>query len=207
MKRGLAVEFIHFSGEPYLDPVAATKAQAQARVLNGFQAARPAPVWVVPFGSQQRMLSTVSPTQNRIVLYRRQMARIACELARRLDAAALVTGDSLGQVSSQTLPNMTSVDDASDLPILRPLLTWDKREVMGKAAALGILALSELPAEDACPLFTEGGKQRTAVPRRQLLEAEAELDLAALAQDGAEGARRVDPGVFLDRLEPESRAS
>jgi tRNA uracil 4-sulfurtransferase len=206
MKRGLAVEFVHFSGEPYLDPVASTKAQAQARVLNGFQAARPGAVWVVPFGNQQRMLSAVSATPNRIVLYRRQMARIGCELARRLRASALVTGDSLGQVSSQTLPNMASVDDASELPILRPLLTWDKREVMSKAASLGILALSELPAEDACPLFTEGGKQRTAVPRQELLEAEAQLDLPALAEQAAANARRVDPGVFLDRLERESRA-
>ena len=131
------------------------------------------------------MLSAVSPSPNRIVLYRRQMARIGCALAARLGAAALVTGDSLGQVSSQTLPNMTSVDDASTLPVLRPLLTWDKREVMAKAAALGILALSELAAEDACPLFTEG-KQRTAVPRAELLEAEA------AARPG--GARRAGGG-------------
>ena len=179
--------------------------RAQARVLNGFQAARPGSLWVVPFGNQQRMLSAVSPSPNRIVLYRRQMARIGCALAARLGAAALVTGDSLGQVSSQTLPNMTSVDDASPLPVLRPLLAWDKREVMGSAAALGILALSELAAEDACPLFTEG-KQRTAVPRAELLEAEAQLDLAELAEQGAAEARQVDPGVFLDRLEPESRA-
>jgi tRNA uracil 4-sulfurtransferase len=205
MKRGLAVEFVHFSGEPYLDPVASEKARAQARVLNGFQAARPAALWVVPFGNQQRMLSAVSPPPNRIVLYRRQMARIACRIAERLGASALVTGDSLGQVSSQTLPNMTSVEDASELPVLRPLLTWDKREVMAKAASLGILALSELAAEDACPLFTEGS-QRTAVPRPALLESEARLDLAQLAEEGAETARRVDPGVFLDRLEPESRA-
>ena len=109
-----------------------------------------------------------------------------------------MTGDSLGQVSSQTLPNMASVEDASELPVLRPLLTWDKREVMAKAASLGILALSELAAEDACPLFTEG-KQRTAVPRAELLEAEAQLDLAALAERGRGAARRVDPGVFLER--------
>jgi thiamine biosynthesis protein ThiI len=205
MKRGLAVDFVHFSGEPYLDPVASEKARAQARVLNGFQAARPAPVWVVPFGDQQRMLSAVSPPANRIVLYRRQMARIACRLAERLGASALVTGDSLGQVSSQTLPNMASVDDASELPVLRPLLTWDKREVMAKAASLGILALSELAAEDACPLFTEGS-QRTAVPRLALLESEARLDLAQLADEGAEASRKLDPGVFLDRLERESRA-
>ena len=207
MKRGLAVEFVHFSGEPYLDPVAAGKAQAQARVLNGFQAASPGALWVIPFGNQQRMLSAVSPPSHRVVLYRRQMVRIACALAARTSAAALVTGDSLGQVSSQTLPNMTSIEQASELPLLRPLLSWDKREVMAKAASLGILALSELPAEDACPLFTEGGKQRTAVPRRDLLEAEAQLDLAALAEQGAEQARRVDPGVFLDRLERESRAA
>jgi thiamine biosynthesis protein ThiI len=205
MKRGLAVEYVHFSGEPYLDPVASEKARAQARVLNGFQAARPAALWVVPFGNQQRMLSAVSPPPNPIVLYRRQMARIACRIAQRLGAGALVTGDSLGQVSSQTLPNMASVEDASELPVLRPLLTWDKREVMGKAASLGILALSELAAEDACPLFTEGS-QRTAVPRAALLESEARLDLAQLAEEGAEAARRVAPGVFLDRLEPESRA-
>jgi len=206
MKRGLEVEFLHFSGEPYLDPAATVKAQAQARVLNGFQAARPGAMWVVPFGSQQRMLSAVSPESHRIVLYRRQMARIGCALAERLRAAALVTGDSLGQVSSQTLTNMTLVDDASDLPVLRPLLAWDKREVMAKAASLGILSLSELPADDACPLFA-GGKQRTAVPRPDVLRAESELDLDALAEAAAGEARRIEPGVMLDPLQPESRAA
>jgi tRNA uracil 4-sulfurtransferase len=205
MKRGLAVGFLHFSGEPYLDPVATRKAEAQARVLNGFQAARPAPLWVVPFGNQQRMLSAVSPAPHRIVHYRRQMVRVGCALAARLGAAALVTGDSLGQVSSQTLPNLTSVDEASGLPVLRPLLSWDKREVMGKAAALGILALSELPAEDACPLFADA-KQRTAVPRGDLLEAEAELELDQLAEQAAEEAKELEPGTYLGPLERESRA-
>jgi thiamine biosynthesis protein ThiI len=205
MKRGLEVEFLHFSGEPYLDPAATVKAQAQAKVLNGFQAARPGAMWVVPFGSQQRMLSAVSPESHRIVLYRRQMARIGCALAERLRAAALVTGDSLGQVSSQTLTNMTLVEDASELPVLRPLLAWDKREVMAKAASLGILSLSELPADDACPLFA-GGKQRTAVPRPDVLTAESELDLDELAHAAAAEARRVEPGVMLDPLQPESRA-
>jgi thiamine biosynthesis protein ThiI len=205
MKRGLSVEFVHFSGEPYLDAMAAMKAQAQAKVLNGFQATRPGTLWVVPFGTQQRTLSAVSEESHRIVLYRRQMARIACALANSLGAAALVTGDSLGQVSSQTLPNMTSTEEAAELPVLRPLLTWDKREVMAKAAELGILALSELPAEDACPLFA-GGKQRTAVPRAALLEAEAMLDLPALAAQAAAEARRVEIGALLGALEREPRA-
>jgi tRNA uracil 4-sulfurtransferase len=205
MKRGLSLDYVHFSGEPYLEPTATAKAQAQAKVLNGFQAERPGVMWVVPFGQQQRMLSAVSDESHRIVLYRRQMARIGCALAERLRAAALVTGDSLGQVSSQTLANMSAVDDASELPILRPLLSFDKREVMAKAASIGILALSELPADDACPLFA-GAKQRTAVPRADILAAEAQLDLDALAESGAEAARRVEPGVFLERLERESRA-
>jgi tRNA uracil 4-sulfurtransferase len=89
--------------------------------------------------------------------------------------------------------------------MLRPLLAWDKREVMAKAASLGILSLSELPADDACPLFA-GAKQRTAVPRGDLLEAESQLDLDELAEAAAESARRVEPGVFLGRLERESRA-
>ena len=71
MKRGLSVDFVHFSGEPYLTPVASRKAEAQARVLNGFQAAQPGALWIVPFGGQQRMLSAVSASANRIVLYRR----------------------------------------------------------------------------------------------------------------------------------------
>ena len=206
MKRGLSIDFLHFSGEPYLDPLASRKAEAQARVLNGFQAGCPGALWVVPFGNQQRAIAAVSAGPDRIVLYRRQMARAGCALARRLSAAALVTGDSLGQVSSQTLPNMASVEEASDLPLLRPLLSWDKREVMAKAASIGILALSELAAEDACPLFA-GDRQRTAVPRAHLAEAEAQLDLEQLAAEAAEGARRIDPGIFLDRLEPESRAA
>src|SRR5919198_121190 len=84
MKRGLAVDFIHFSGEPYLEPVATRKAEAQARVLNGFQPARPGALWVFPFGNQQRTISVVSDPSHRIVLYRRRMARIACALAARL---------------------------------------------------------------------------------------------------------------------------
>ena len=101
---------------------------------------------------------------------------------------------------------MTSVEEASALPVLRPLLAWDKREVMAKAASLGILSLSELAADDACPLFA-GAKQRTAVPRAAILEAESQLDLEELAEAAARSARRVEPGVHLGRLHRESRAN
>ena len=207
MKRGLSVEFLHFSGEPYLDPLATTKAQAQARVLNGFQAARPGALWVVPFGNQQRMLSAVSEESHRIVLYRRQMARVGCALARRLNAAALVTGDSLGQVSSQTLPNMTSVEEASELPVLRPLLAWDKREVMAKAAAARHPVAVRAGRRRRVPAVRRAPSSGPRCRAPAILEAEAQLDLDELAEAAAEGARKVDPGVFLDRLQRESRAA
>jgi hypothetical protein len=88
----------------------------------------------------------------------------------------------------------------------RGLAVEFQREVMGKAAALGILSLSELAADDACPLFA-AAKQRTAVPRAAILEAEAQLDLDELAEAAAGGVRKLQPGVFLDRLQRESRAA
>ena len=141
------------------------------------------------------------------MLYRRQMARVGCALAERLRAAALVTGDSLGQVSSQTLPNMTSVEEASELPVLRPLLAWDKREVMAKAAALGILSLSELPADDACPLFAGAQAAHGGAARRHARGGVAARPGRARGERGAGGAQGRARASMLDRLQRESRAA
>ena len=203
MKRGLGVDFLHFSGEPYLDPLATTKAQAQARVLNGFQAAaaRRAVGRAVRQPAAHAVGGLRRAAPHRAVpppdgAHRRARSR------ERLGAAALVTGDSLGQVSSQTLPNMTSVEDASELPVLRPLLAWDKREVMAKAASLGILSLSELPADDACPLFA-GAKQRTAVPRADDPRGGVAARPRRARRGGGRGrARRVEPGRLPRSLAP-----
>ena len=205
MKRGLSVEFVHFSGEPYLDPTATMKAQAQAKVLNGFQPSRPGALWVVPFGNQQRMISAVSEESHRIVLYRRQMARVACALAGRLGAAALVTGDSLGQVSSQTLPNMTSVEEACGAA--GPAPAADLGQARGDGARRG--------ARDPVPFGAAGRGCVPAVRRRQAADRGAAIGAARRrgaagsrgdGGGGRAGARRVAAGVFLGALEPDARA-
>src|SRR5699024_2747704 len=111
-------------------------------------------LWVVPFGKAQQQLASAGSGRLQIVAQRRVMLEVGEELARREGAAALVTGDSLGQVSSQTLHHITALGDAVQLPTLRPLAGWDKQEIMREARGLGALDISELPDEDCCTLLT-----------------------------------------------------
>jgi len=124
MKRGLRCDFVHFSGRPFTGPESIYKAYAQVARLDRFQGG--SRLFVVPFGEAQRELATAGAGRLQILAQRRLMVRVAAELARRERAEALVTGDSLGQVSSQTLHNLGVVERAASLPVLRPLLAWDK---------------------------------------------------------------------------------
>src|SRR3954451_11895715 len=152
MRRGLRCDFVHFSGEPYTGPESIYKAYAHVRVLDRFQGG--SRLYVVPFGRAQRALASAGAGRLQVMAQRRLMVRVAASLAAREDAAALVTGDSLGQVASQTLPNMAAVEEASPLPLLRPLVAYDKSEVIAEAEELGTLAISHLPDEDCCTLFS-----------------------------------------------------
>ena len=103
-------------------------------------------------------------------------------LARRLSSTALITGDSLGQVSSQTLANITALDDAVTLPILRPLIGWDKSEIMAEARRIGTLAISELPDQDCCTLLTPR-RVETRARIDDLRRIEGRLDVDEMAED------------------------
>ena len=131
MRRGLRCHFLHFSGMPLTGPESIYKAYALVRGLDRFQGG--SRLFVVPFGKTQQALASSGADRLQVMAQRRLMLKTAAALAKRLDAAALVTGDSLGQVSSQTLPNITALDNAVRLPILRPLLGWDKTEIMAEA--------------------------------------------------------------------------
>src|SRR5206468_4697244 len=144
MKRGLRCDFVHFSGRPFTGPESIYKSYAQVARLDRFQG--DSRLFVVPFGEAQRRLATAGAGRLQVLAQRRLMMRAAAVLARGEGAQALVTGDSLGQVASQTLHNMAVVEQASDLPLLRPLLGWDKSEIMAEAEALGTLEVSILPA-------------------------------------------------------------
>jgi tRNA uracil 4-sulfurtransferase len=121
------------------------------------------------------------------------MLKTGAAMARRLRAAALVTGDSLGQVSSQTLTNITALDDAVSLPILRPLIGLDKMEIINEARRIQTLAISELPDEDCCSLLTP--KQvETRARIEDLRRIEARLEADDLAEELAEAAQEHKPG-------------
>jgi thiamine biosynthesis protein ThiI len=187
MRRGLRCYFLHFSGMPLTGPESIYKAYALVRGLDRFQG--DSRLYVVPFGKTQQALKSSGADRLQIVAQRRLMLKTAEALARRLNAPALVTGDSLGQVSSQTLPNIIALDDAVSLPILRPLLGMDKTEIMAEARRLGTLSISELPDQDCCSLLTPRRVEtRARIDDLRKIEGRLEADeiaaeLAASAQE------------------------
>jgi tRNA uracil 4-sulfurtransferase len=152
MKRGLRCDFVHFSGRPFTGPESIYKAYALVGRLDRFQG--DSRLFVVTFGPAQRRLATAGAGRLQVLSQRRLMVKVASALGRREGADALVTGDSLGQVASQTLPNLSVVEEAADLPLLRPLVDRDKAEIVDMARRLGTYDISILPDEDCCQLFS-----------------------------------------------------
>jgi thiamine biosynthesis protein ThiI len=194
MRRGLRCDFLHFSGMPLTGPESVYKAYALVRSLDRFQGR--SRLFVVAFGKAQQKLASSGASRLQVVAQRRLMLATGEILARRLGGAALVTGDSLGQVSSQTLPNITALDDAASLPILRPLIGWDKTEIMAEARRLRTLAISELPDQDCCTLLTPR-RVETRARINDLRRIEHRLDAGDLAEELAAAAQeyRLDPAT------------
>ena len=189
LKRGCTVAFVHFHSYPILSRVSQEKVRDLVMLLTRYQfASRLILIAFAPI--QQRIVAEV-PAPYRVVLYRRVMVRMAAALANLVGAKALVTGDSLGQVASQTLENLAVIDEVSKLPILRPLIGMDKQEIVAQAQALGTYDISIVPDQDCCTLF---------VPRNPAVRAdsqaiaalEAQLDMRMLVQQGLEGAQQLD---------------
>jgi thiamine biosynthesis protein ThiI len=192
LKRGLRCDFVHFSGRPFTGPESIWKSYAQVARLDRFQA--DSRLFVVPFGHAQRGLATAGAGRLQVLAQRRLMVRVAAALARREGAQALVTGDSLGQVASQTLHNLGVVEQASDLLVLRPLLGWDKSEIMREAEELGTLEVSLLPAEDCCTLFASPLAETKAHAGR-LARVEERLGLDEVVGSLVDAAELVEPRV------------
>ncbi len=148
LKRGLSLRYVHFHSSPFTSAASQDKVRdlvAQLAVHQG-----PVTLYLVPFGDIQQRLVREAPSDPRIVLYRRLMIRIAQALAAREKALALVSGESLGQVSSQTLGNLDTINRAATLPVLRPLIGMDKAEIVERARAIGTFEVSIEPDEDCC---------------------------------------------------------
>jgi tRNA uracil 4-sulfurtransferase len=186
MRRGLRCFFLHFSGMPRTGPESIYKAYALVRELDRFQGG--SRLFVVPFGKAQQALASSGADRLLIVAQRRLMLKTGEALARRLSSTTLITGDSLGQVSSQTLTNIAALDDAVKLPILRPLIGWDKSEIMAEARRIRTLAISELPDQDCCTLLTPR-RVETRARIDDLRRIEGRLDVDDLADQLAMSAQ------------------
>jgi thiamine biosynthesis protein ThiI len=174
MRRGAVVELLHFHGQPYTDPSSARQTVELAEVLTRYQIRTT--LHLVPLADAQREIVTHAPAELRVVLYRRAMLRIAAALAAERRVQAVVTGDSLGQVASQTIENITTVDAAvGGIEVLRPLIGMDKQEIIDEAIRLGTYEISTRKYQDCCVLF----EPRSPATRTRTIDAEraeSELD-------------------------------
>jgi len=152
IRRGCRATLIHFHGYPFVSRSSQDKAIELARLLTRYQLH--SRLFMIAFGELQRQITLSVPGAMRVVVYRRLMFRIAERIARNVKARALVTGEVVGQVASQTLENLAVISAATTLPILRPLVGMDKEEITAEAERLGTYAISIVPDEDCCTLFT-----------------------------------------------------
>ena len=204
IKRGCRVVFVHFHSVPYLPDVSQHKARALVERLTEWQYR--SRLFVVPFGEIQREIVLSVPGPARVVVYRRMMIRIAEALARQVGAQALVTGESLGQVASQTLENITRIDEAASMPVFRPLIGTDKLEITAEAQRLHTFEISIEPDADCCTLFTPK-HPATRLSADAVTAVERALDVAHLVQMGLSGAAMasfVFPGTPADPAEAAS---
>jgi tRNA uracil 4-sulfurtransferase len=189
LKRGCTVVFLHYHSYPILSRVSQEKARDLVTLLTRYQFA--SKLVFIPFAPiQQRIVAEVA-APSRIVLYRRFMVRMAEVLSRIVGAKALITGESVGQVASQTLENLAVIDEVATLPILRPLIGMDKQEIVTQAQALGTYEISIVPDQDCCTLFVPRNPMVRA-ESQEIAQIEAKLDMTALIQQGIDSVQVLD---------------
>ena len=187
MRRGCTPVFVHFHSKPYTSEASIAKVKRLAGVLRDISPL-PLELWLVPLLDIQKAVRDNCNERYRTIHYRRFMMMIAEEIATRRGAKALVTGEALGQVASQTLSNMQAIDDVVKMPVLRPLVTSDKLQIVTKAQALGTFAISIEPHDDTCILFApeRPTTQAKIATLREEAEALPQFDLIFAAIDAAE---------------------
>ena len=189
LRRGCRVSFVHFHSHPFVSKASLEKAEDLAAVLARYQGH--GTLHAVPFGEVQRTIVEHTPPPLRVVLYRRFMVRIAGALGAADGCKALVTGEALGQVASQTLTNVVVIDQAAPMPILRPLISFDKLEIESAARAIGTYEISILPDQDCCTLFTPKNPQ-THAALDEVAEAEGRLDVDGLVRQALAATERLE---------------
>ncbi len=183
-KRGVQLEMIHFASPPYTSQMARDKVLQLAKELTPWTGRLN--VYVIPFTEIQEEIRRKCPEDHFTLIMRRFMMRLADQLARELHCGALVTGENLGQVASQTMGALRVSQDVTDLPILRPLIGMDKEEIVRLARKIGTFDTSILPYEDCCTVFTPR-HPKTKPNVEEVREMEAVLDVEGLCRRAMEG--------------------
>ena len=187
-KRGVQICAVHFHSYPYTSDRAKEKVLDLARKLSfsccGIK------VFVVPFTEIQMAIHEKCPEEYTTLIMRRYMMRIAERIAREQECEALITGESIGQVASQTMTALGTTDSVTEMPVFRPLIGFDKSEIISIARKIGTLEISELPYEDCCTVFTPR-HPATHPKMEKILEGEARLDTEALIERAMEGVEMV----------------
>ncbi|GAV31403.1 tRNA 4-thiouridine synthase [Coriobacteriaceae bacterium EMTCatB1] len=189
IRRGAVVVGVHFSGRPHTDASSEEAVTEIGRVLE--RTGGLGRIYVVRFGDLQREISLAAPPDLRVLLYRRLMVRVAERIADEERAKALVTGESLGQVASQTLENIAAIDAVARRPVFRPLIGSDKQEIAAEARRIGTFEISTRPQTDCCTLFMP----RTPETHARIEEvdaAESLLEVERMVSDAVSSMRWID---------------
>jgi thiamine biosynthesis protein ThiI len=185
MKRGVKLVFVHFHSAPFTSPASQHNVERLVELLNTYQFR--SKLYLVPFTEiQQHIVAHAAPSY-RVLLYRRAMVRLAEMIAYKNRAHALVTGENVAQVASQTLVNMRVINEAATLPILRPLAGDDKQEIIAAAQRIGTFEISTEPFEDCCSLFVPPHPE-TRAKLAVVQEFEAKLNVQPLLVQAIENA-------------------
>ena len=179
-KRGVKPFLLHFHAHPQTSLAAIDKVRDLAQALSPFTGELT--LALAPILQAQKSISMNSPEKLRVILYRRLMMRVAEKWAESVGAKALITGDAIGQVASQTLENIAAISEATSLPVLRPLCGFNKNEIINLARTIGTHDISVLPHDDTCTVFMPQ-KPETRAVLKEVLKAEESLDMEALALD------------------------
>ncbi len=179
MKRGIEVSFIHFQSLPYTKQESINKVKRLVQILTKFNSNLK--LYLTPFSEIQKKILLTAPAKLRVVLYRRMMARIAEQFANKENFKVLITGESVGQVASQTLENINAIRSAINKLVLRPLIGWDKQEIIEKAKDIQTFKTSTLPYEDCCSRFVPK-HPATKARIKDLEEAEEKVNIDELIE-------------------------
>ena len=183
LKRGMQLDFVHFHSVPRTNPASIDKVHQMVAVLNRYQ--HSARLASVPLLGIQEEIVAKCPEEFRVLLYRRFMLRLANACAGKFRSSALITGEALGQVASQTIANLAAVESVADLPVLRPLIGYDKQEIIALARRIGTYEISIEPHQDCCS-FLMPSNPATKSHAGELADAEAALDVEDLIRDALE---------------------